>query len=74
MKVTNEMVQVAVKKAVEAGLLPRHACREDAGSYQELIELILRAALDLAPAESDPVSTSPPVRPRGAQRMRLITN
>lgn len=74
MKVTNEMVQVAVKKAVEAGLLPRHACREDAGSYQELIELILRAALDLAPAESPPVSPNPPVRPRGAQRMRLITN
>ncbi|WP_292935251.1 hypothetical protein [Noviherbaspirillum sp.] len=56
MRVTDEMVQVAVKKAVEAGLLPRHACREDTGSYQELIELILRAALELAPAESDPVS------------------
>ncbi|HJV82060.1 hypothetical protein [Noviherbaspirillum sp.] len=56
MRVTDEMVQVAVKKAVEAGLLPRHACREDTGSYQEIIELILRAALELAPTESDTVS------------------
>jgi hypothetical protein len=48
--VTNEMLDAAVKKAVEAGLLPRHACREDASGYQELIRYVLQAALEAAPA------------------------
>lgn len=74
MKVTNEMVQIAVKKAVEAGLLPRHACRDDTGTYQQLIELILQAALELVPAESDARSQIFVGNNRGPRRMRLPTN
>jgi hypothetical protein len=46
MNVTEEMLDAAMKKAVEAGLLPRHACREDMSVNQELIRYILQAALD----------------------------
>lgn len=46
MKVTNEMLEAAMKKAVEAGLLPRHACNEDVSINQELIRIVLQAALD----------------------------
>lgn len=45
--VTEEMLDAAVKKAVEAGLLPRHAGR-DTQDYQELIRFVLQAALDAA--------------------------
>ena len=48
-RVTEEMLDAAVKKAVEAGLLPRHACREDSSGYQELIRYVLQAALEAAP-------------------------
>lgn len=44
--VTDEMLDAAVKKAVEAGLLPRHACREDSQGYQELIRYVVQAALE----------------------------
>ncbi|OWW18689.1 hypothetical protein [Noviherbaspirillum denitrificans] len=47
--VTEEMLDAAVRKAVEAGLLPRHACRDDAHGYQELIRFVLQAALDAQP-------------------------
>ena len=47
--VTQEMVNAAVKKAVEAGLLPRHACREDTEDYQKLIRYVVQAALEAAP-------------------------
>jgi hypothetical protein len=44
------MLDAAVKKAVEAGLLPRHAYREDTSGYQELIRYVVQAALEAAPA------------------------
>lgn len=47
--VTDEMVEAAVKKAVEAGLLPRHACRDDTQGYQQLIRFVLQAAVEAAP-------------------------
>lgn len=49
MDVTTEMLQAAVRKAVEAGLLPRHARPEDGRIHQELIRFILEAALNAAP-------------------------
>lgn len=48
--VTDEMLDAAVKKAVEGGLLPRHVCREDASGYRELIRYVVQAALDAAPS------------------------
>ena len=55
MNVTEEMLEAAMKKAVEAGLLPRHACRDDLAVNQELVRYILQAALDT-------VSNTGPVR------------
>lgn len=46
MKLTNDMLQAAIRKAIEAGLLPRrHACREDARANEELVRLVVQAAL-----------------------------
>jgi hypothetical protein len=45
MNITDEMVQAAIRKAIEAGLLPRNACREDAEIYKELVRLVVQAAL-----------------------------
>lgn len=39
-----EMLEAAIKKAVEAGLLPRRACREDSSFDRDLIRLVLQAA------------------------------
>jgi hypothetical protein len=50
--VTDEMLGAAVRKAVEAGLLPRHACREGNSDYQELIRYVVEAALEAAPSAS----------------------
>ncbi len=57
MKVTDEMVQVAVKKAVEAGLLPRYARHDKTRFYHSLIEPILQAAFERALDENDPMPT-----------------
>lgn len=46
MKVTTEMIDAAMKKATEAGLLPRHARREDVCINRELIRMVLTAALE----------------------------
>ena len=51
--VTEEMLDAALKKAVEAGLLPRNACREDRQEYQELVRFVLQAALDVAPSSAN---------------------
>ena len=50
MKVTPQMIDAAMKKATEAGLLPRHACGEDMLINQELIRIVLQSALEAAPA------------------------
>lgn len=46
MKITTEMIDAAMKKATEAGLLPRHARCEDISMNRELIRMVLTAALD----------------------------
>jgi hypothetical protein len=46
MKITREMLDIAMKKAVEAGLLPRHARYEDVATHEELIRSMLQAALE----------------------------
>lgn len=46
MKVTTEMIDAAMRKATEAGLLPRHARREDVSINRELIRMVLTAALE----------------------------
>lgn len=50
--VTEEMLDAALKKAVEAGLLPRNACREDRQEYQELVRYVVQAALEVAPSSA----------------------
>lgn len=51
MNVTEEMLQAAIKKAIEAGLLPRRACHEDAQINKELMRLVVQAALNAQPAD-----------------------
>lgn len=46
MNLTEEMLDAAVEKAVEAGLLPRNACREDFAANRDLIRFVLQAAID----------------------------
>lgn len=46
MDLTEEMLDTAMRKAIEAGLLPRHSCQEDRYGQRELIRFILQAALD----------------------------
>ncbi|WP_136419985.1 MULTISPECIES: hypothetical protein [Oxalobacteraceae] len=53
MNLTDEMLQAAIKKAIEAGLLPRHPRREDAETNRELIRLVVMAALRPQPSASD---------------------
>lgn len=48
MNLTEEMLDIAMRKAVEAGLLPRDACREDRYGQRELIRYILQATLETA--------------------------
>jgi len=47
MKVSDAMLDAAMKKAVEAGLVPRDAYREDTLGYQELVRYVVQAALDV---------------------------
>lgn len=46
MKLTEDMLDTAMRKAVEAGLLPRHACSEDRYEHRELMRFILQATLE----------------------------
>lgn len=48
MKVTKHMLDAAMRKAVEAGLLPRSALREESFADREVIRLVLEAAIDVA--------------------------
>ncbi|MGH8807733.1 MAG: hypothetical protein ACREX0_07640 [Noviherbaspirillum sp.] len=53
MNVTTEMLQAATKKAIEAGLLPRHARADELVVNQELLRLVLQAALNTVSDEAD---------------------
>lgn len=52
MEVTREMLDAALRKAVETGLLPRHALRHG-GLYPErdLVRLVIEAALQHLPEQ-----------------------
>lgn len=54
MDITDAMLLAAVRKAVEAGLLPRRACRENTQENRELMRLVVQAALNALPADSSP--------------------
>lgn len=45
-QVTSEMLEVALLKAREAGLLPRHSTAVETAAEAELLRGILQAALD----------------------------
>lgn len=45
MDITDQMVQAAIGKAIEAGLLPRNAVREDPRGSEALIRPIVQAVL-----------------------------
>lgn len=66
MNLSDEMLETAMKKAVEAGLLPRHASSEDRYMHRELMRFILQAALERA----NPVSAAMRcmTRPRTVQQ------
>lgn len=71
MKISREMLEAAMGKAIEAGLLPRHAPREDVSSYEELMRFILQAALQAAALEQGRESGRILPRRTGGARGRL---
>lgn len=52
MQVTEEMLAAAMKKAVESGLLPKHADSETYLKKWDGMKQCLQAALDVAPIKS----------------------
>lgn len=66
MDITDEMLQAAVRKAIEAGLLPRNACRENANENKEMMRLIVQAALSAEPQNAfrtnSPAYSRSPIR------------
>lgn len=63
MEINNEMLQAAIRKAVEAGLLPRHASPEEMRINRDLMRVVLQAAMDQAPSPSRYVSKGERFRP-----------
>jgi hypothetical protein len=51
---TEEMLDAAMRKAIEAGLLPRDARREDRFGHRELIGYVLRGAFEAGRLEPIP--------------------
>lgn len=49
MEITQEMLDAAVKKAIEAGILPRRSCPEDIETNAEIMLQILEAAFEHLP-------------------------
>lgn len=49
MEITQEMLEAAVKKAIEAGILPRRSCPEDIETNVEIMLQILEAAFEHLP-------------------------
>jgi hypothetical protein len=66
------MLDAAFKKAVEAGLLPRHACREDTKGYQELIRYVVQAALEASPSSPSTAGQRCANTRRGTIRDRFL--
>lgn len=49
MEISQEMVDAAVKKAIEAGILPRRSCPEDIETNVEIMLQVLEAAFEHLP-------------------------
>lgn len=52
MNITDEMLQAAIRKAIEAGLLPRNASRDNAEESKAIMRLIVQAALSVEPQDA----------------------
>lgn len=52
-KITESMLQAALEKATEAGLISRRSRQSDAVTNREIMQAILAAALAAAPFEVD---------------------
>ncbi|RJF98986.1 hypothetical protein [Noviherbaspirillum saxi] len=74
MNITMQMIDAAVKKATEAGLLPRHARQEDLHINQELMRIVLQSALEAAPgAQTVSGDVDPSItEEEAAMRKRLL--
>lgn len=60
MEVTTEMLCAALKKATEAGLLPRNSTAAELADSMEVMHTILQAALDtVSDAEAKPPAMPP---------------
>ncbi|HEV2612160.1 MAG TPA: hypothetical protein VGU61_17980 [Noviherbaspirillum sp.] len=53
MKITNEMLQSAIAKAIELGVLPRRGHPEDIATNAEIMHEVLLAALEKSSKEHD---------------------
>ena len=64
MIVTNQMLEAALRKAVEAGLLPRDALRGESFGEREVIRHVLQAALNAGLSEAPPTAATLPFHRR----------
>ncbi len=62
MKITNEMLQSAIAKAIELGVLPRRGHPEDIATNAEIMHEVLLAALEQASKERDAPEPGPSYR------------
>lgn len=46
MNLTNEVLEIAIAKSIEAGLLPRRASKEDLPQTQDMMRLILQPVVE----------------------------
>lgn len=46
MELTSAMLQAAIDKAIEAGLLPKYVRKDQSAVDREVMKLVLQAALD----------------------------
>lgn len=65
MEITQEMLDAAVKKAIEAGILPRRSRPEDIETNAEIMLQVLQAAFEHLPFA---LATEHTVRVSGAMR------
>ena len=70
MDISTEMIDAATAKAVEAGLFPRRALKEELDEARMIMFDILQAALSAPQAETAPLSITP-VRPASQTTRRL---
>lgn len=52
MELTDAMLQAAIDKAIEAGLLPKYIRKEESSIDREVMRLVLQAALNASPHDA----------------------